>query len=232
MVTRRPEHSEQSGCILAHGPSPLENHLSWGRRPRQVAGKAHNGLGTHPLSGSLENHLLCGRPVHKIVRKAHNGLGTPPVSGYHERDRSPMTASRSHGPRAAWRALRSTAGLQARPPRHRQLRGRHEGRTKGFFVAFDYSDDALCKISAFFRKTGKVIVALTVPEILDEQLTKKLAQPCRSPCRQPYSPHVFPLLAHCPRAVRERNGAPSRVHGILAARWARRRRMDDRVPPR
>jgi hypothetical protein len=50
-----------------------------------------------------------------------------------------------------------------------------EDRTKGFFVAFDYSEDALHEIDAFFRKTGKVIVALTVREILDEQLAKKLA---------------------------------------------------------
>ncbi len=50
-----------------------------------------------------------------------------------------------------------------------------EDRTKGFFVAFDYSDDALREIDAFFRKRGKVIVALTVREILDEQLAKKLA---------------------------------------------------------
>jgi len=51
----------------------------------------------------------------------------------------------------------------------------HEDRTKGFFVAFDYSDDALREIDAFFRKSGKVIVALTVKEILEEQLAKKLA---------------------------------------------------------
>ncbi len=49
-----------------------------------------------------------------------------------------------------------------------------EDRTKGFFVGFDYSDDALREIDAFFRKSGKVIVALTVREILDEQLAKKL----------------------------------------------------------
>jgi hypothetical protein len=50
-----------------------------------------------------------------------------------------------------------------------------EDRTKGFFVAFDYSDDALREIDAFFRKSGKVIVALTVREILDEEIAKKLA---------------------------------------------------------
>jgi hypothetical protein len=32
------------------------------------------------------------------------------------------------------------------------------------------------EIDAFFRKSGKVIVALAVKEILEEQLAKKLAQ--------------------------------------------------------
>jgi hypothetical protein len=50
-----------------------------------------------------------------------------------------------------------------------------EDRTKGFFVAFDYSQDALTEIDAFFRKTGQVIIALTVHEILEEQIAKKLA---------------------------------------------------------
>jgi len=35
--------------------------------------------------------------------------------------------------------------------------------------------DALTEIDPFFRKTGVVIVALTVKEILDEQLARKLA---------------------------------------------------------
>jgi hypothetical protein len=48
-------------------------------------------------------------------------------------------------------------------------------RTKGFFVAFDYSDDALREIDGFFRKSGKVIVALTVREILEEEIARKLA---------------------------------------------------------
>lgn len=50
-----------------------------------------------------------------------------------------------------------------------------EDRQKGFFVAFDYTSDALREIDAFFRKSGKVIVALTVQEILDEEIAKKLA---------------------------------------------------------
>ncbi|MFH1417612.1 MAG: hypothetical protein ABII12_04915 [Planctomycetota bacterium] len=49
-----------------------------------------------------------------------------------------------------------------------------EDRTKGFFVAFDYPSDALREIDAFFRKSGKAIIALTVREILDEQIARKL----------------------------------------------------------
>jgi hypothetical protein len=43
-----------------------------------------------------------------------------------------------------------------------------------FFVSFDYSSDALSKIESFFKRSHKVIVALTVQEILDEQIAKKL----------------------------------------------------------
>ena len=50
-----------------------------------------------------------------------------------------------------------------------------EDRTKGFFVAFDYSSDALTEIDHFFRKGGKAMIPLTVREILDEQIAKKLA---------------------------------------------------------
>ena len=45
---------------------------------------------------------------------------------------------------------------------------------KGFFVSFDYSSDALQEIESFFNRSHKVIVALTVQEILDEQIAKKL----------------------------------------------------------
>ncbi len=46
---------------------------------------------------------------------------------------------------------------------------------KGFFVSFDYSSDALAEIQAFFKRSHKVIVPLTVQEILDEQVAMKLA---------------------------------------------------------
>ncbi|HYA35805.1 MAG TPA: DNA methyltransferase [Candidatus Binataceae bacterium] len=48
-------------------------------------------------------------------------------------------------------------------------------REKGFLIAFGFSSDALTEIDRFFRKTGKVIVPLTVREILDEQIAQKLA---------------------------------------------------------
>lgn len=50
-----------------------------------------------------------------------------------------------------------------------------ENRTKGFFVSFDYTSDALSEISSFFRKSGRVIVPFTVREILDDQIAQKLA---------------------------------------------------------
>ena len=50
-----------------------------------------------------------------------------------------------------------------------------EERTKGFCVSFDSSSDALREINAFFKKSGKVIIPLTVREILDEEISQKLA---------------------------------------------------------
>ena len=50
-----------------------------------------------------------------------------------------------------------------------------EDRTKGLFVSFDFTADAKREIDAFFRKSGKVIIPLTVREILDEEIAMKLA---------------------------------------------------------
>ena len=50
-----------------------------------------------------------------------------------------------------------------------------EERKRGFFVAFDYTQDALTEIDRYFRQTGRIICALTVKEILEERLAKKLA---------------------------------------------------------
>jgi len=50
-----------------------------------------------------------------------------------------------------------------------------ENRTKGFFVSFDFSSDAISKIQSFFKNTGKSIIPLTVKDILEEQIAYKLA---------------------------------------------------------
>ncbi len=50
-----------------------------------------------------------------------------------------------------------------------------EKRTKGFFVSFEFSSDALHEIDAFFRREHCIIVPLTVREILDESIARKLA---------------------------------------------------------
>jgi hypothetical protein len=52
---------------------------------------------------------------------------------------------------------------------------RRAGRKKGFFVGFDFSDDAMTEISGFFKRDHAVIVPLTVREILDEHIAQKLA---------------------------------------------------------
>jgi DNA modification methylase len=46
---------------------------------------------------------------------------------------------------------------------------------KGFFVSFDYSGDSMTEISRFFREEHRVIVPITVREILDDQIAHKLA---------------------------------------------------------
>jgi hypothetical protein len=50
-----------------------------------------------------------------------------------------------------------------------------ENRAKGFFVSFAFSRNALTEIDAFFRREGRVIIPLTVREILDEEIASKLA---------------------------------------------------------
>jgi hypothetical protein len=49
-----------------------------------------------------------------------------------------------------------------------------ENSEKGFFMLFDYLSDALQEIEPLFKHSHKVIVALTMEEILDEHIAKKL----------------------------------------------------------
>ncbi len=50
-----------------------------------------------------------------------------------------------------------------------------EDRTQGFFVAFDYTQDALAEIQGFLKRSGRMIRPITVRDILDEQVACKLA---------------------------------------------------------
>ena len=50
-----------------------------------------------------------------------------------------------------------------------------ENREKGFFASFDYTGDARTEISRFFKQSGRIIIPLTVQEILDEEIAHKLA---------------------------------------------------------
>ena len=59
-------------------------------------------------------------------------------------------------------------------PNHFILIAMREDCEKGFFVSFDYSSDALQEIESFFKRSHKVVAALTVQEMLDEHIAKKL----------------------------------------------------------
>jgi DNA modification methylase len=45
----------------------------------------------------------------------------------------------------------------------------------GFIVSFDYTSDAMTEIGNFFKRSGKIIRAFTVRDILDEEIGRKLA---------------------------------------------------------
>jgi len=49
-----------------------------------------------------------------------------------------------------------------------------EDRQKGFFVSFDFTSDAMLEMGQFFKREHRVIVPLTVREILDDQIAQKL----------------------------------------------------------
>src|SRR5579859_579979 len=48
-----------------------------------------------------------------------------------------------------------------------------ENRTRGYFVAFDFSSDAFREMDAFFKRSGREIVPFTVRQILEENFVTK-----------------------------------------------------------
>ncbi len=54
------------------------------------------------------------------------------------------------------------------------IREGENGRQRGFFVAFGYSEDAKRECTTFHKRTGRIIKLLTVQEILDEEHVQKM----------------------------------------------------------
>jgi DNA modification methylase len=52
-----------------------------------------------------------------------------------------------------------------------------ENRTRGYFVAFGYSSDALKEINSFFKRTGREIIPFTVKQLLEEDFTSQRRPP-------------------------------------------------------
>jgi hypothetical protein len=49
-----------------------------------------------------------------------------------------------------------------------------ENRQRGFFVAFDFSEDAKRECVRYQKQSGRIIKLLTVQEILDEEHVQKM----------------------------------------------------------
>jgi hypothetical protein len=52
---------------------------------------------------------------------------------------------------------------------------RRASRTKGFFVSFDYTEDAEREVTRFWKEEQRTIILLTVKELLDGNFAHKLA---------------------------------------------------------
>jgi DNA modification methylase len=52
-----------------------------------------------------------------------------------------------------------------------------ENRTRGYFVAFSFSSDAIREVNAFFKRTGREIIPFTVQQLLDEDFTSERRPP-------------------------------------------------------
>ncbi|MBM4034041.1 MAG: hypothetical protein FJ291_19995 [Planctomycetes bacterium] len=139
-------------------------------------------LGGIPNKAQVGDHGIDGRiyPVAAMPRKVGGGTGLRPVSAT---GGTPVPPEEAGAPSQAelgfmdlWYPIQVKQKDRVGRPDIDSFEAVmvREERTKGFFVAFDYSRDALAEIDAFFRRSGKAIVALTVTEILDEQIAMKL----------------------------------------------------------
>jgi hypothetical protein len=85
--------------------------------------------------------------------------------------RPPSSTPASFIAATIWNSSPSCPTVRARLAKEkRAFEDRHEN-TKAYI---DYSSDALQEIESFFKRSHKVIVVLTVQEILDEHIAEKL----------------------------------------------------------
>jgi hypothetical protein len=83
----------------------------------------------------------------------------------------PFNSNRNYGQRPDWHSL------WGETKEKRTFEDRHESTRAciDFIVSFDYSSDAMTEIGNFFKRSGKIIRAFTVRDILDEETGRKLA---------------------------------------------------------
>jgi len=143
--------------------------------------KSDSPLGGIPNKTQVGDHGIDGRiyPVSSMPRRqpSEADVAQPPPA-VQSRDSQPRAA----GPQPelafmdAWYPIQVKQKDKVGWPEIDSFEAalQREKRTTGFFVAFDYSSDALTEIGAFFQRTGIMIRALMVKDILDEQIARKL----------------------------------------------------------
>lgn len=71
-----------------------------------------------------------------------------------------------------------------------------ENRTRGYFVSFDYTQDALTEINRFWQKTKREIIPFTVQQLLDGDFgPASMYQPTEGPGRKPAASVRAPAIA-------------------------------------
>ncbi len=119
-------------------------------------------LGGVPNKSKVGDKGIDGRifPVHTLPEKPGKGKPGMPDLPYMD-DWYPIQVKQKE--KAGWPDINAFEAVMMR-----------EDRAVGFFVSFDYTSDATKEINAFFKKTGKIIRALTVQDILEERISAKL----------------------------------------------------------
>jgi hypothetical protein len=119
-------------------------------------------IGGDPNRRKVADKGIDGRiyPVHTLPQKPGKGpagfLDLPYLDDWY-----PIQVKQKD--KAGWQDINAFEAVMVR-----------EDRPIGFFVSFGYTSDAKKEIAAFHRKTGKIIQAITVQEILEGTVSFKL----------------------------------------------------------